>query len=93
MAGPWRTPRATKALAQKAAARLGCRITIQDYRHIAKAIDREHVRRTAAGAEGEKENSEEEAEDEAHDLAAGHSSRTADAVYAIDAAMLRSLTA
>jgi ATP phosphoribosyltransferase regulatory subunit HisZ len=68
------------------------RITIQDYRHIAKAIDREHVRRErAAGDEDEDGEAEAEADD-VYDLAAGHTTETADAVYGIDAAMLRSLT-
>ena len=83
--GIWKTPRATKALVQESAGRLGCRITIQDYRHIAKAIDREHVRGLAGDVE--------EDGDQAHDLAAAHTPQTADAVYGIDASMLRSLSA
>ena len=83
--GIWKTPRATKALVQESASRLGCRITIQDYRHIAKAIDREHVRGLAGDVE--------EDGDQAHDLAAAHTPQTADAVYGIDASMLRSLSA
>ena len=83
--GIWKTPRATKALVQESAARLGCRITIQDYRHIAKAIDREHVRGLAGDVE--------EDGDLTHDLAAAHTPQTADAAYGIDASMLRSLSA
>jgi len=83
--GIWKTPRATQALVQESAARLGCRITIQDYRHMAKAIDREHVRGLAGDVE--------EDADLAHDLAAAHTPQTADAVYGIDASMLRSLSA
>ena len=83
--GIWKTPRATKALVQESAARLGCRITIQDYRHIAKAINREHVRGLAGDIE--------EYGDLAHDLAAAHTPQTADAVFGIDASMLRSLSA
>ncbi len=66
--GIWKTPRATKALVQESAARLGCRITIQDYRHIAKAIDRGHVRSLAGDVE--------EDGDLAHDLAAAHTPQT-----------------
>lgn len=42
--GIMKTHRATKVLVQQSAARLGCRITIQDYRHIRKAIDWERQR-------------------------------------------------
>ena len=83
--GIWNTPRATKALVEQTSTRLGCRITIQDYRHIAKAIDREHVRGLAADADDEG--------DDMHDLAGAHCTVTADGVYGIDASMLRSLTA
>ncbi|KAJ9650359.1 hypothetical protein H2201_009306, partial [Coniosporium apollinis] len=64
---------------------MGFRVTFQDYRHIAKAIDREHVR----GLMGDMDDDQ----DDIHDLAAAHSSRTADQVYGIDASMLRSLSA
>ena len=39
--GVWKTPRATKAAVEETSTRLNLRITFQDYRHIAKAIDRE----------------------------------------------------
>jgi hypothetical protein len=43
--GVWDTACVTKALTRETSIRLGLRITFQDYRHMAKAIDREHVRR------------------------------------------------
>jgi len=61
------------------------RITFQDYRHMAKAIDRMHVR-------GLTEEMDED-QDHIHDLASTHSSATADEIYGIDASMLRSLSA
>jgi hypothetical protein len=61
-------------------------VTIQDYRHIAKAIDREHVRGLAG-------DDVDDTADDIHDLAAAHSSHTANHIYGIDASMLRSLTA
>ena len=82
--GVWKTPQATKVLVAETSTRLGLRITMQDYRHIAKVIDREHVR----GVEAE----EDEDTDDIHDLASAHSTTTADGVYGIDASMLRSLT-
>lgn len=83
--GIWKTPRATKALVEESALRLKTRITIQDYRHISKAIDREHVR----GLEGDID----DGDDVMHDLAAAHTPQTADAAYGVDASMLRSLSA
>lgn len=82
--GVWKTPQATKVLVAETSIRLGFRITMQDYRHIAKTIDREHVRGVAA--------EEDEDADDVHDLASAHSTTTADNVYGIDASMLRSLT-
>lgn len=82
--GLWQTPKATKCLADESSVRLGLRITIQDYRHIAKAIDREHVRGLIGDANDEI--------DDIHDLAAAHGSDTAENVYGIDASMLRTLT-
>jgi hypothetical protein len=81
--GVWDTQRITKVLAQETAIRLGHRITFQDYRHIAIAIDREHVRGLIGDANDEP--------DDVYDLGASHSSRTADQVYGIDATMLRGL--
>jgi superfamily II DNA helicase RecQ len=83
--GLWDTPKITKALAQETSIRLGNRITFQDYRHIAIAIDREHVRGLMGDIADEP--------DDVHDLGAAHSSHTANLVYGIDATMLRSLSA
>jgi superfamily II DNA helicase RecQ len=83
--GVWDTTRVTKALTRETSTRLRVRITFQDYRHIAKAIDREHVR----GLDGD----EDDEQDHIHDLASAHTSNTADNIYGIDASMLHSLSA
>ena len=81
--GPWDTPRMTKALTRETATRIGHRITVQDYRHMAIAIDRVHVR----GLTGDMEPQE----DDPHDAMANHGTVTADQVYGIDRTMLRGL--
>jgi superfamily II DNA helicase RecQ len=92
--GVWKTPRVSKALSEEMALRTSVRINIQDYRHIAKAIDREHVRRpNSLDAYSDGEDSDKGGGgDNAHDLAFAHSTDTAEGVYAIDSSMLRSLT-
>lgn len=84
--GVWDTPRVTKALTRETAIRLRLRVTFQDYCHIAKAIDREHVR----GLDGDADDDD---ADHIHDLRSTHTSSTADQIYGIDASMLRDLTA
>ena len=42
--GPWSTERLTKVLTRETSKRLGFRMTVQEYRHIAIAIDREFIR-------------------------------------------------
>ena len=74
----------TKWTKHETSVRLGIPLTFQDYRHLAIAIDREHVRGLVYG--------EEEAKDHAHDLSAAHSTKTADLVYGLDAAALRCLS-
>jgi superfamily II DNA helicase RecQ len=83
--GLWTTPRITKVFTQETSIRLGHQITFQDYRHIAIAIDREHVR-GLIGDTADKPN-------DAHDLGAAHSSHTADLMYGLNVTMLRSLSA
>ena len=94
--GVWDTSRATRALTLETSTRLGVRLTFQDYRHVAKLIDREHVR-TAKDKRHEDDPDDDDAEEDggkasAHDLACGHQITTADGVYGIDASMLRSLS-
>jgi superfamily II DNA or RNA helicase len=81
--GIWDTARMTKALTRESAARMGNRITVQDYRHMAIAIDRVHVR----GLTGDMEPQE----DDPHDAMANHGSAIAGQAYGIDRAMLRGL--
>jgi superfamily II DNA helicase RecQ len=81
--GVWDTARMTKALTRESATRMRHRITVQDYRHIAIAIDRVHVR----GLTGDMEPQE----DDPHDAMANHGSVIAGQAYGIDRAMLRGL--
>jgi hypothetical protein len=73
--GVWDTARMTKALTRESAARMGNRITVQDYRHIAIAIDRVHVR----GLTGDMEPQE----DDPHDAMANHGSVIAGQAYGL----------
>jgi superfamily II DNA helicase RecQ len=81
---PWETSDLTAALTEQSGSRLNMRIRTSDYRHIAVAIDREHVRGLTEGLDPENE--------DAHDLQASHSTTTADRVYGIRGDILRSLT-
>ena len=68
--------------------RLGVRIKFQDYRHIAKAINRKYMR---SAPEDESEGAG--AADELYNLAAGHLLYIIDYIYTINAVILRSLSA
>jgi superfamily II DNA/RNA helicase len=85
--GLWGTSRITDVLARETSLRLGMRVTMQAYRHLAIAIDRQHVRGLMM------DTMEEQQADHAHDLGASHSSHTAELSYAIDASMLRGMSA
>src|SRR5438477_5340159 len=75
--GPWSTEHLTRALTRETSKRIGFRMTTQDYRHIAIAIDRKFIRRQHAEAD-----EEEEEEDDIHDEMAAHSTKVAIAHYA-----------
>lgn len=90
--GPWKTERQTKAFIRETSLRLGFRMTTQDYRHIAKAIDRKFIRPSHLGEE-EDDSEDEDEEDEANDVMAGHGSRVANAVYGRDMDRLDRLSA
>jgi superfamily II DNA helicase RecQ len=87
--GPWSTERLTKVLTRETSKRLGFRMTIQEYRHIAIAIDREFIRGSSAEAD---EDEEGEGEDDIHDLMAAHSSKLANARYARMGGLSKGLT-
>ena len=59
--GPWSTERLTKVLTRETSKRLGFQMTVQEYRHIAIAIDQEFIRRSSA------ESDEDESDDEDND--------------------------
>jgi hypothetical protein len=63
---------------------MGFRITTADYRHIAVAIDRRHVRELNEGMDPD--------EEDAHDLQASHSTAMADKMYGIRGDVLKSLS-
>ena len=83
---PWLTKRLTDVLVRESSKRIGFRLNTQDYRHIAIAIDRQHVRAlgTCNGAAEE---------DNAHDLQASHGTAQAEMLYGLRSDMLKSLTA
>lgn len=88
--GLWDTNRATKAMTEATSTCLGVRFTFQDYRHVAKGIDREHIRPGGKGGASSDSDDEDE-EDDTFDLAYRHSRGTASDVYGIDQSMLRDL--
>jgi superfamily II DNA helicase RecQ len=65
-------------------------MTVQEYRHIATAIDRKFIRRQ--DAEPDDDDDEEDGDDNVHDLMAAHSSKLANARYARMGGLTRSLT-
>jgi superfamily II DNA helicase RecQ len=65
-------------------------MTVQEYRHIATAIDRKFIRRQ--DAEPDEDDDEEDGDDNVHDLMAAHSSKLANARYARMGGLTRSLT-
>ena len=87
--GPWSTERLTKVLTRETSKRLGFRMTVQEYRHIAIAIDREFIRGISAEAD---EGEEGEDEDDVHDLMAAHSTKLANAHYARMGGLSKGLT-
>ena len=85
--GPWSTDHLTKILTTESSKRMGFRMTVSEYRHIAIAIDREYIRGPSAEAD-----EEEEDEDDVHDLMAAHTSKTAKARYARREELTKGLT-
>jgi superfamily II DNA helicase RecQ len=85
--GPWSTDRLTKILTDETSKRLGFRMTMAEYRHIAIAIDREFIRGSLAEAD-----EEDEEEDDVHDLMSAHTSKTAIARYARREELVKGLT-
>src|SRR5438046_8089964 len=64
--GLWSTEHLTRALTRETSKRIGFRITTQDYRHIAIAIDRKFIR----GQHAEADDDAEEGDDMIDELAA-----------------------
>ena len=85
--GPWQTEKLTKAMVRETTIRIGFRMTTQEYRHIAIAIDRKFIR----GQSAEPDDDEDE-NDDVHDLMAAHSTKIAVATYARMGGLTRSLT-
>lgn len=85
--GPWSTDIQTKAfIRESTSSDLNFRVTTQDYRHMSIAIDRKFIR-------GEDAEIYEDEEDDVNDLMSAHSTRTANARYGRDSALLHMLTA
>ena len=87
--GPWSTERLTKVLTRETSKRLGFRMTVQEYRHVAIAIDREFIRGSSAEAD---EGDEDEEDNDVHDLMAAHSTKLANARYARMGGLSKGLT-
>src|SRR5579871_5674300 len=81
---PWPTQRLTDVLSKESSERIGFKLNTQDYRHIAAAIDRQHIR-------GLTSMDEENIEEDAHDLQAAHSSHIAERIYGVRTDLLKSL--
>ena len=75
--GPWSTEHLTKAMTRETSKRIGFRMTTQEYRHIAIAIDRKFIR----GLQAEVDDDEDD-EDDLNDEMAAHSTKVAIAHYA-----------
>lgn len=78
---PWSTDVITETLTTESAARISFRLTWGDYRHVAKAIDREFIRGSDAIFDDDDEEDEDEDPSEVHDLMQGHSNHMAEAKY------------
>ena len=65
---------------------MGFKVTTADHRHISIAIDRKFIR-------GEEAEIYEDEEDDIHDMMASHNTRTANARYGLDEALLHQLSA
>lgn len=87
---PWSTSLMTKILIRETGKRLGIRLTVQDYCHIAIGISRKHVRGLIQESKSESEQDQDEEED-VHDLQAGHTSGIADTIYGLRSDILRQL--
>jgi superfamily II DNA helicase RecQ len=87
--GPWSTEQITKTLTRETTTRLGFRMTVQEYRHIAIAIDRKFIRGSQADIY---DDDDDDGEDDVHDLMAAHSTKLANARYARMGGLTRSLT-
>src|SRR5205814_4117519 len=81
------TEHLTRAMTRETSKRIGFRMTTQEYRHIAIAIDRKFIRGPYA-----EEDEEEEEEDEVNDEMAAHSTKVAIAHYARLGGLSRNLT-
>jgi hypothetical protein len=78
---PWSTDVMTDILATESASRISFRLTWRDYRHVAKAIDREFIRGPDAVFDDYDDDDDEEDSSEVHDLMHGHSAHVAEIKY------------
>jgi hypothetical protein len=97
---PWTSERVSEVMADETALVLGHRITLKGYRHIAAAISRRRTLLPPPRSNGEQvagprimieEEDEELAGDDIGDVQEGHTSRTADQLYAVRSDMTKSL--
>jgi hypothetical protein len=89
--GPWNADKISKIFIREIRSQIGFRMTSQEYRHIAIAIDRKFIRGIVAEEEDINDDDDDEMED-AHDLMSAHSRRIAEARYARVGGLTKNLT-
>ena len=79
---PWSTDVITETLTTESARCISFRLTWRDYRHVAKAIDREFIRGlNATFDDDDDDDDEDEDPSEIHDLMQGHFNHIAETKY------------
>jgi hypothetical protein len=81
----WKSEHLSRVLGRETSLRIGIKLNILDYRHLAISIGRKHLRWVGSRLEGE----DGESEDDIYDVQAGHSSKIANQVYGIRADIMR----
>lgn len=86
----WKSEYLSKVLVRETSLRIGVKINILDYRHLAISIGRKHLR-WEGWSESRLDGDGEDSEDDVYDVQAGHSSRVANKVYGIRTDMVRGI--
>ncbi len=81
--GPWKTERLTEVLGKETQLHLGVRLTNRDFRQIAVAIDRRHIRPGEVDDDEDDDDDDDNGDDNPHDQMTSHSSHVANNWYGI----------